>query len=125
MLPQAIFVPLSGSHLGVTNGDQNEAGAAASARGGGRRGSVGPESYGATTKPLRLGIDGFDLGVPVPAYVFTHNKGVIPALATQWQLGAATLAIDVDDGIEGGTSGGPVVTRDGRLLGIVSSSGGE
>jgi hypothetical protein len=49
------------------------------------------------------------------------DQGILPAHVTQWALGAATLGMEVDGDIKGGTSGGPVVTSTGRLWGIVSS----
>jgi S1-C subfamily serine protease len=81
------------------------------------------EDFCRTTKPVRLALDEFALMVPFVAYVFTHNKGIIPVQAQQCAPGAASLVIHADERIDGGTSGGPVVTRDGRLLGIISSSG--
>lgn len=81
------------------------------------------EGFCSTTEPVRLAIDELDLFVPIASYVFTHDRRVIPARASQTQPGAATLWVQADEPIEGGTSGGPVVTSAGRLLGIISHSG--
>jgi S1-C subfamily serine protease len=81
------------------------------------------EGFCSTTEPVRLAIDELDLFVPIAAYVFTHDRGAIPARVSQTGPGAATLWVQADEPIEGGTSGGPVVTNTGRLLGIISHRG--
>ncbi len=81
------------------------------------------DDFCGTTEPVRLAIDELELFVPLVAYAFTHNKGVIQVRAMQCAPEAATLGIQADEQIEGGTSGGPVVTSDGRLLGIISNTG--
>jgi S1-C subfamily serine protease len=80
------------------------------------------EDFCAKTKPVPLEIDELVHRKPVTAYVFTHDKRVIPARATQWGVESAMLSIEADGAIKGGTSGGPVVTSNGRLLGIISDS---
>jgi S1-C subfamily serine protease len=80
------------------------------------------EDFCGTTEPVRLVTNEVDCFVRFAAYVFTHNKGIIPVQAGQWRRGAASLSIDADEKIDGGTSGGPVVTSAGRLLGIISKS---
>lgn len=81
------------------------------------------ETFCGATAPVRLALDALDLDAAFAAYVFTHDKGVLSVCATQPALNAATLWIEADEPIEGGTSGSPVVTSDGRLLGIVSNVG--
>jgi S1-C subfamily serine protease len=76
------------------------------------------------TEPIQLFVGELELFAPVDAFVFTHNKGIIPAKVQQVEHGAGSLSIEIPDGIDGGTSGGPVVTKEGLLLGIVSNSGG-
>jgi S1-C subfamily serine protease len=75
------------------------------------------------TPPVRLAIDTLKAFVPLPAYVFTHDRGVIPATIRLVTPGSASLWLHSDDRISRGTSGGPVVTQDGRLWGIISSIG--
>ncbi|MGH7267688.1 MAG: hypothetical protein ACREMB_22960, partial [Candidatus Rokuibacteriota bacterium] len=85
--------------------------------------SVGSAGGSRTLSPVRLAIEEFEVSVPVPAYVFTHDKGVIEVRVEQTAPASQVLWLQADAHIEGGTSGGPVVTRDGRLRGIISHSG--
>jgi hypothetical protein len=73
------------------------------------------------TPPIRLAIDTLKAFVPAPAYVFTHDRGVIPATVRLIGPGSTSLWLHSDDRISRDTSGGPVVTEDGRLWGIISS----
>lgn len=83
------------------------------------------DSFCEATEPVPLALDEFRVGIPRDAFLFTHNKGMIlPCRATQWTLGAATLDMEADAGVEGGTSGCPVVTREGTLLGVLSTAAG-
>jgi hypothetical protein len=70
--------------------------------------------------PVPLALESYDAGVQFPVWVFTHDKGVVAGLARQGLPGAAGLFIETEKGIEGGTSGSPVVTSTGRLLGVIS-----
>ena len=81
------------------------------------------EQFCATARPVPLSLDQLTLGMSIDAYVFTHNKGVLPARVTQWSLGTATLLAHTDILIDGGTSGSPVVTPNGHLLGVYSAGG--
>jgi hypothetical protein len=65
------------------------------------------EDFCDTTEPVWLAIDDFELFVPLAAYLFTHNKGMIPVRIQQVACGAATLHMQADEQIEGGTSGSP------------------
>jgi S1-C subfamily serine protease len=75
------------------------------------------------TVPVRLGIDTLKVFVPLPAYVFTHDRGVISATVRLVRPGSASVWLHSDERISRGTSGGPVVTEDGRLWGIISTLG--
>jgi S1-C subfamily serine protease len=76
------------------------------------------------TPPVRLAIDTLKAFVPLPAYVFTHDRGVIiPATLRLVRAGSASLWLHSDYRISRGTSGSPVVTEDGRLWGIISTMG--
>jgi len=81
------------------------------------------DDFCSATKPLELAIHELDVGEPFDAYVFTHDKGIIPVRIRQNAIVAEHLWFDADQRILGGTSGGPVVTPDGRLLGIVHTVG--
>jgi S1-C subfamily serine protease len=54
--------------------------------------------------------------------VFTHTQSWLQAKVSQCNKGAPQWWIRTTT-IEGGTSGGPVVDQEGRLLGVVSFSG--
>jgi S1-C subfamily serine protease len=75
------------------------------------------------TPPVRLAIDTLKAFVPLSAYVYTHDQGVIPATVRLIRPESASLWLDGDYRIGRGTSGGPVVTQDGRLWGIISTIG--
>ena len=57
-------------------------------------------------------------------FIHTHTGPWIEAYARQGSVHASTLWIESRERIVGGTSGGPVMTTDGRLLGVVSTGGG-
>jgi hypothetical protein len=63
--------------------------------------------------------------VSFPAHVLTHTGRWISGHVRQIVTDAHNLALCPDEQIEGGTSGGPVVTDDGLLLGVVSWTGGR
>jgi S1-C subfamily serine protease len=58
--------------------------------------------------------------------VLTHKGKWVAGTATRYcyDLPTGTLSLRTDQPIKGGTSGGPVVTESGELVGIVSHSGG-
>jgi S1-C subfamily serine protease len=82
------------------------------------------EDFCAATVPVDLAVAEFRLRKAFDVFVFTHDKGVVAARAQQGAPMAMVLYIDAGASIEGGTSGGPVVLADGRLVGIVSNAGG-
>ena len=81
------------------------------------------DAFCSVTKPVQLAIDEHALFVHGAAYVFRHNKGIVPMQISQVSIGGATLWFKAAERIDNGTSGSPVVTSDGRLLGIFSHSG--
>ena len=81
------------------------------------------EAFCEATPPVRLAIDILKAFVPLPAYVLTHDRGVLPATVRLICPGSASLWLHSDHRIGRGTSGGPVVTEDGRLWGIISTIG--
>jgi hypothetical protein len=82
------------------------------------------EDFCDATRPVPLALDGFRIGIACDAFVFTHDKGIVHGHASIWAENAPRIWIDADADIIGGTSGGPIVTRKGNLLGVLSSSGG-
>jgi Trypsin-like peptidase domain len=78
------------------------------------------EQFCEATTPLSLGQRDYGLFQKTPVYVLSHNKGWVTGQAMQCRSTAHQLAVEMDDSIEGGTSGGPIVDHSGTLLGIVS-----
>lgn len=76
--------------------------------------------------PVPLCTDDFPLFVRFPAHVFTHTDHWVTVQAVQCAVNAPNLAFSEasDGGIAGSTSGGPVVTEAGHLIGVVSTAGG-
>jgi S1-C subfamily serine protease len=75
------------------------------------------------TPPVQLAMETLRAFVSLPASVFTHDRSVMPATVRLTCPGSASLWLHSDCRISGGTSGGPVVTDDGRLWGIISTIG--
>ena len=74
-----------------------------------------------STEPIELWLDDPEPRKPFPVYVFTHTRTVVKATAKLMNPHAYTLYVEASEQIKGGTSGGPVVAEDGRLLGVVHS----
>jgi len=60
-----------------------------------------------------------------PVWILSHDRGWVEGQARQGAPGAGYCLIHASQPIAGGTSGSPVVTPEGLLLGVVSTSGGE
>jgi len=82
------------------------------------------EDFCKSTAPVPICTADFPLFCPFPVHILTHTGQWLDAHAQQCSINAPTLWIEAKEGIEGGTSGGPVVTNDGLLLGVVSTAGG-
>ena len=76
------------------------------------------------TAPVALHWDALPAFTPVPAWVYTHHGTWLSGTVLQGSPGAHGLMLTFPDGIEGGTSGAPVVTEQGQLVGLVSQAGG-
>ena len=83
------------------------------------------EQFCHRTAPVRLATAEFPFQQPVPAHVFTHLGTWLTGHVKQVAPGAHWLTLVPDVPIHSGTSGGPVVTDEGRLLGLVSWSGND
>ena len=59
---------------------------------------------------------------PLPVWIRTHKGGWIHGEVAQYGQCSHRVRIKAREQIEGGTSGGPIVTEDGELVGIVSRS---
>jgi S1-C subfamily serine protease len=79
------------------------------------------EQFCEATTPVRLATTEYPFDTPIPAHVLAHTGRWIAGRAAQMRPDSATLALTTDEAIQPGTSGSPVVTEDGRLLGVVSS----
>jgi S1-C subfamily serine protease len=83
------------------------------------------EQFCEETEGVPLAIAEFSIGASVPAYVLTHTGKWITGRISQWQAHAERLSLETDEAITGGTSGSPIVTEDGLLLGVASIGVGQ
>lgn len=81
------------------------------------------EEFCESTPPVPLCIDAMPVEVPLDVMILSHCGHWISGKATQHRTpGSGSFALRPDTPIECGTSGGPIITADGRLLGVVSHS---
>ncbi len=83
------------------------------------------QGYLETVAPVPICTKDFPLQKPFPVHIRTHTGHWVCGLAQQCQINASVLVVEAEEDIRGGTSGGPVVTRNGHLLGVVSAAGGS
>jgi S1-C subfamily serine protease len=83
------------------------------------------EAFCESVKPVAVCRDDLPLFTPVPVHILTPRGRWVAGEATQCNVTGQGLVIAAREDIVGGTSGGPVVTDAGRLLGVVSGSGGS
>jgi hypothetical protein len=85
------------------------------------------EGWSEATPPVSLANITPRYNAPTKIQVLTHKgkwtKGRIANYAHPKFPQGCCLALEADDPIVGGTSGGPVVDSDGRLVGVVSQAG--
>jgi len=81
------------------------------------------EQFCEATPAVPLATDEFPIGARIPAHVFTHTGQWISGCVKQWRPEAPSLMLEPDERIQSGTSGSPVVTDGGLLLGVVSWAG--
>lgn len=72
-------------------------------------------------EPVEIMIDDFELPDEIPFEICSHERTWIKGTAQQGYDCEASLLITATCEIKGGTSGGPVVDQEGRLLGVVST----
>lgn len=82
------------------------------------------QDYLETVAPVPICTKEFPLRKPFPVHMRTHTGRWVGGLAQQFNANASVLVVEADEDIRGGTSGGPVVTHNGHLLGVLSSAGG-
>ena len=78
------------------------------------------EEWRGQVEPVALSDRRFKVGQSCPVFVCTHKREWIAGKVTCFDMLAGSSVTLYADGIEPGTSGSPVVTDDGLLLGIVS-----
>lgn len=79
------------------------------------------EDWIESTEPVRLRETSLRLMRPVIVHVLTHRGAWIHGTATRWdEIESGVVCIETETPIEGGTSGGPIVDNDGRLVGVAS-----
>ena len=79
----------------------------------------------APIRPVAICTTDFVLFESFPVYIFTHTGRWIIAQATQGSANASTLSLRASEHIPFGTSGSPVVTPHGELIGVASTAGGR
>ena len=87
-------------------------------------GMAADEAYGeflAAVEPVPICEREFGVFEPFPVFIRSHRGKWITAKAELCAPGAHWLSITADEQVEGGTSGGPIVTENGELVGIVSN----
>jgi S1-C subfamily serine protease len=75
-------------------------------------------------KPVPICTKDFPLGEPFAVYIRAHTGDWIKGQAVQRGVNAQYLGITPEGDIKGGTSGSPVVTAQGLLVGVISRAGG-
>jgi len=81
------------------------------------------EQWREQVEPVPLSIRQFEVGQSCPVFIFTHKRKWIAGRVTRYGMPGQPFGSSVvlfAEGIESGTSGSPVVTANGLLLGIVS-----
>ena len=89
--------------------------------------SVAFEEFCENTLPVSVSTDTYDFGVWFPVSVLSHLGNWISAHAVQYPGDGhvRTLHIKTDEPTICGTSGGPIISEKGELVGVFSNSGGS
>jgi hypothetical protein len=81
------------------------------------------EEWREQVEPVAISALQIEVGQSCPVFIFTHKREWLAGSVTRYgmpgQLAGSNVAL-IAEGIQSGTSGSPVVTADGLLLGIVS-----
>jgi hypothetical protein len=83
------------------------------------------EAWWAATPPVPLCLEPLPALAPFPIYIYTHQGTWLQGSAQLAREEAHQLWVEVAEQIEGGTSGSPIVTERGELVGVVSISNYE
>ena len=79
------------------------------------------EKFCEHTKPVPLCSD-FELFRKFKVHIYTHKGTWVTGSAEYCQEDGHSLAVEADEQIEDGTSGGPIINGSGELVAIVSNS---
>lgn len=75
----------------------------------------------ASIKPISLSMAQRHVARSFSIHIFTHHQRWISGQATLFDENANSLYVRTEGPIEQGTSGGPAISSDGKLVGIVST----
>jgi hypothetical protein len=81
---------------------------------------TGFEAWCAAVTPMPICCKDVPVGAPFPVYIYTHRETWLEGTATLIRDDHHTLWLEVPEGIEEGTSGSPIVTARGGIVGVVS-----
>jgi hypothetical protein len=81
------------------------------------------ETWCASTPAVPVCFQDVLLFEPFPVYIYTHIEQWVEARATVTRADLPRLWVEVSAPLESGTSGSPIVTPDGAVIGIVSNTG--
>lgn len=84
------------------------------------------EEFCEKVKPISLFLDQLKHYQHFPIYIYSHEKKWIKGKATNWWIykDFPMIGIETEKNIKGGTSGGPIVNEQGKLVAVVSNAGG-
>lgn len=86
------------------------------------------EDFCESTEGVPISEDDLVVREPIPVAILSHREAWIAARAVRnggaTGLPFATVCLNAEASIEGGTSGGPVIDANGLLLGVVSAAFG-
>jgi hypothetical protein len=83
------------------------------------------EQWREQVEPVALSDHQFKAGQSCPVFIYTHKHEWIAGKVTRYGRFVGSGVALFAEGIESGTSGSPVVTADGLLLGIVSNASSD
>ena len=79
------------------------------------------EQFCEGTFPIPAFTEEMEIAKAMTVYLLSHKGAWIKGEVTHWGPSLGHCVCLHSQGIEGGTSGGPVVSEDGRLVGVVSN----
>ena len=78
------------------------------------------EKFCEETKPVQLCERDFGWLQKFKVHIYTHKGNWVTGTATQFHKDGKSFAMETDEQVESGTSGGPIIDDSGDLVGIVS-----